>query len=449
MGHELLIKNGRIIDPSQKMDMTGNILVRDGKIAEINASEKDVTGKGIPAIDASGCVVCPGFIDLHCHLREPGFEEKETIATGTRSAAKGGFTTVCCMPNTNPALDNESTVDYVKRKADTEGAIRVLPIGCITRNRKGEELTEMSALADAGVVGFSDDGAPVSSSRTMFLAMQYSMLPGLPVIDHCEDTDLSRDGVMNEGATSTMLGLRGIPAAAEEIMIARDIALAELTGARLHIAHVSTKNSVQLIRKAKEKGINVTAEVTPHHLLLTDKRVMLSVDSNKQFLAFDTNAKVNPPLRSRSDIEELIKGLNDGTIDAIATDHAPHAQIDKLCEFGLAAFGISGFETALACLLELVHNTSIKLDTLISAMTFKPATVIGNKYGVTGTLQKGGPADIAIFNPNKEWKIDSTSFVSMGKNSPFHGQDVKGKVIATLYQGHIAYKDEDINIEAN
>jgi dihydroorotase len=449
MGHELLIKDGRIIDPSQKMDMSGNILVRDGKIAEISSTEINTTGKEISIIDANGCIVCPGFIDLHCHLREPGFEEKETIATGTRAAARGGFTTVCCMPNTNPPLDNESAIDYVKRKADTEGAIRVLPIGCITKNRQGEELTEMNSLAEAGVMGFSDDGGPVTSSRIMFLAMQYSMLSGLPIIDHCEDRELSCDGVMNEGGVSTMLGLRGIPSAAEEIMVARDIALAELTGARLHIAHVSSRNSVQMIRQAKAKGINITAEVTPHHLLLTDERVMTNINSNKQFLEFDTNAKVNPPLRSLSDIHELVKGLNDGTIDAIATDHAPHALVDKMCEFGLAAFGISGLETALACLLGLVHNKSVDLNTLISAMSYKPATIIGNKFGVTGTLQKGSSADITIFNPNKEWKIDSKSFASKGKNTPFDGQMAKGKVIATIHKGKIAYKDEEINVEAS
>jgi dihydroorotase len=447
MGHDILIKNGRILDPSQKLDVYGNILIRDGKIADINTGEIEM--KNATIIDATGCIVCPGFIDLHCHLREPGYEDKETIATGTRAAARGGFTTICCMPNTNPPLDDESAVDYVNRKALTDGVIRVLPIGCITKNRQGEELTEMSSLAKAGVIGFSDDGSPVASSRMMFLAMQHSMLTGLPIMEHCEDLELARNGVMNEGAISTMLGLKGIPSAAEEVMIARNIALAEITGAKLHIAHVSTGNSVHIIRMAKAKGLNITAEVTPHHLLLTEERVMRNPSSNVPFLEYDTCAKVNPPLRNQNDIDELIKGLIDGIIDAIATDHAPHAQVDKMCEFGQASFGISGLETALACLMGLVHNKSIKLDTLISAMTCNPASLINNKFGITGALRKDDIADITVFNPDKEWQINSKTFVSKGKNTPFDGQKVKGKIIATIHQGKIVYKDEDINTEAN
>jgi dihydroorotase len=447
MGHEILIKDGRIFDPSQKMDVYGAILIRDGVIADINTGE--ITAKDVTVIDATGCIVCPGFVDLHCHLREPGYEDKETIATGTRAAAKGGYTTICCMPNTNPPLDDESAIDYVKRKALIDGVIRVLPIGCITKNRQGEELTEMTSLAEAGVIGFSDDGGPVSSSRMMFLAMQHSILTELPIMEHCEDLELARDGVMNEGAVSTMLGLKGTPCAAEEVMIARNIALAEITGAKLHIAHVSTGNSVHMLRMAKAKGLNITAEVTPHHLLLTEDRVMKNTNSNVPFLEYDTCAKVNPPLRNQSDIDELIKGLIDGTIDSIATDHAPHALVDKMCEFGQAAFGISGFETALACLMGLVHNKRIKLNTLISAMTCNPASLINKKFGITGALRKDDIADITIFNPDKEWIIDSKTFVSKGKNTPFDGQKVKGKIIATIHQGKIVYKDEAINIEAN
>jgi dihydroorotase len=446
MRHELLIKNGRIIDPFRKLDTTGDILLRDGKILEIKTSGANERDNSAEVINADGYIVCPGFVDLHCHLREPGYEDKETIATGTRAAARGGYTTICCMPNTNPPLDNESTIDYVKRKAETDGVIRVLPVGCITKNRQGEELTEMSLLADAGVIGFSDDGNPVSRSRIMFLAMQYSNLTGLPIIEHCEDKELCHDGVVNEGKVAVMLGLKGMPAAAEEIMVARDISLSEITGARLHIAHVSTANSVQLIRQAKQKGINVTAEVTPHHLLLTDERVMSSGILDRPGLNFDTNAKVNPPLRGQSDINALIEGLRDGTLDAIATDHAPHALVDKICEFGIAAFGISGFETAFACLLRLVNSKAIDLNTLISAITYKPAVIIGNKFDVTGTLQQGGCADITIFDPDKEWKIDSRSFISLGKNTPFDSETVRGKVMATIYKGNVVYKDEHMDI---
>ncbi len=445
---KLLIRGGHIIDPSQGLDMTGDLLVKDGRVAalgstgtrgDLAANDPDIV------LDASGLTVCPGFIDLHCHLRQPGFEDAETIATGTLAAARGGFTTVCCMPNTEPPLDTRAAVDYVKQVADSEGYVRVLPIGCITKGRKGTELAEMDELASAGVVGFSDDGGPVASSRIMRLAMEYVSRLGLPIIDHCEDKSLSQDGVMNEGWVSARLGLKGIPAAAEETMVARDISLAALTSARLHIAHISTRGSVELVRSAKEKGVAVTAEVTPHHLLLTEERVMgINPDDNLSF--YDVNAKANPPLRTKEDIAALIQGLRDGTIDAIATDHAPHTTVDKLCEFNIAAFGISGLETAFGCLMSLVHRGEMDLMMLISLLTCGPAKVIGTRYSGLGTLRPGCPADISIFDPSKEWVVDSRDFASKGKNTPFEGQLLRGKVLATISQGKIVYRDDALRM---
>jgi dihydroorotase len=432
MNKALVIKGGRIIDPSQKIDEVASLLVAEGKIAW--------RGKGEPpksdyeVLDAKGMVVCPGLIDLHCHLREPGYEEKETIASGTKAAARGGFTTVCCMPNTNPPLDNQAAISFVKSKAAAEGTIRVLPIGCISRDRKGKELAEMGELAAAGAIAFSDDGEPVLSSYIMRQALDYSRAFGLPVIDHCEDTVLTEGGQMNEGVLSAKLGLRGIPNAAEDIMVARDLALAQLTGGRLHIAHVTTEGAVELIRRAKEKGINVTAEATPHHLTLTEERV----------IGYNTNAKVNPPLRTERDIEALIKGLNDNTIDIIATDHAPHTEGDKLVEFALAPFGISGLETALGSLMGLVHSQKISLTTLIAKLTLEPARILGGKQGKLGTLAVGAAADVTIFDPEREWVVDTKDFASKGRNTPLAGEKLKGKVIATVYQGKIVYKDKGI-----
>lgn len=445
----LLITGGRLLDPNQKIDKIGDLLIREGKIGWIGNKGTAPQQTNLSTIDAAGLTVCPGFIDFHCHLREPGFEDKETIATGTRAAAAGGFTTICCMPNTNPPLDNQASIHYVKEATRAKGTVRVLPIGCITKRRKGEELVEMAELAEAGAIGFSDDGDPVLNSRIMCMAMDYSRTLGLPIIDHCEDKELSNGGLMNDGWVSTRLGLKGIPAAVEEIMIARDIALAQLTGAKLHIAHVSTKGSVELIRCAKEKGIAVTAEVTPHHLTLTEERVMNWQPGKSSQLAYDTNAKVNPPLRTRDDIAALIRGLNDATIDIIATDHAPHTLVDKMCEFELAAFGISGFETAFGCLMSLVHNSEVDLATLISKLTFEPANIIGTKYGELGTLKQDCQADITIFDPNREWLVNSQNFVSKGKNTPFDNYQFKGKVMATIAAGEIILKDESIRVEKN
>jgi dihydroorotase len=438
----LLISGGRILDPGQEIDKIADLLIAKGKIAWIGDKGTAPNHPDLKTIDARNLVVCPGFVDLHCHLREPGFEDKETISTGTKAAARGGFTTVCCMPNTNPPLDSQASIDYVKKIAETEGIVQVLAIGCITKARQGKELTEMNELAEAGVIGFSDDGDPVASSRIMSLAMDYSQALGLPIIDHCEDKELSDGGFMNDGWVSARLGLKGMPEAAEEIMVARDIALAQMTGARLHIAHVSTEGSVELIRRAKEKGIKVTAEVTPHHLTLTEERVMGNQLQKNNQLAYDTNAKVNPPLRTKEDIAALIKGLKDGTIDAIATDHAPHTLVDKMCEFGLAAFGISGFETAFACLVSLVHSGQLDLKTLISKLTFEPAGIVGTRYGELGTLKTGCRADVTLFDPNKEWIVDSRDFASKGKNTPFDGYHFKGKVRMTVVAGQAVYKSE-------
>ena len=442
----LFIHGGHIIDPSQGIDQIGDLLIAEGKIVQAGGSVSlspslSVILSKAKNLDATGLVVCPGFIDLHCHLREPGFEDKETIATGTKSAAIGGFATVCCMANTEPPLATPATVDWVKQKASRDSLVAVLPIGCITKGRKGEELTDMAGLAEAGVLAFSDDGDPVASSQLMRRAMEYSRDLGLPVIDHCEDKTLSTNGIINEGQMSAKLGIKGIPAASEEVMVARDLILAKLTRARLHIAHVSTKGSVELIRRAREAGISVTAEVTPHHLTLTEDRIA-GESPNKPF---DTNAKVNPPLRAEEDIEALIKGLKDGVIGAIATDHAPHTLADKTCGLELAAFGISGFETASGCLMSLVHQGKINLTQLISKLTCEPAKVIG-RNGELGTLKTGAPANITILDPAREWIVNSRNFASKGKNTPYDGYKFKGKVMATISRGKLAYTDDSLVI---
>jgi len=371
---------------------------------------------------------------LHCHLRQPGFEEAETIATGTVAAAKGGFTTVCCMPNTNPPLDSRSSIDYVKSVAEAEGIVRVLPIGCVSRGRKGQELTDMGGLASAGVVGYSDDGNPVATSDLMRQVLEYSRKFGLPIIDHCEDTSLTAKAQMNEGAVSGRMGLKGWPSIAEENIVARDLELAELTGGWVHIAHVSTEGSVGLIRRAREKGVKVTAEVTPHHLTLTEEKV----------IGYNNNAKVNPPLRTQRDTQALIQGLRDNVIDAIATDHAPHTEKDKLGEFALAAFGISGLETAFGSLMILVHNGQLGLNLLISKLTSEPARIIGEKHGKLGTIVAGAVADVVLLDLSKEWVVDLKGFASKGRNTPLAGSRMKGKVMATISRGKVVYKEDKI-----
>ena len=427
----LLIQGGRIIDPARGIDRVGNLLIVEGKIAWVGKADELPAQSDYTVLPARGLVVCPGFIDLHCHLREPGFEAKETIATGTRAAARGGFTTVCCMPNTEPPLDSPATIDLVRAKAEKEGAVRVLPIACISKGRQGKELAPMAELAAAGAIGFSDDGAPVLDSEVMRQALEKSRELGLPIIEHCEDTDLTKGAAINEGRISLALGLPGMPARAEETMVARNLKLAEKTGGWLHVAHVSTAGSLELIRQAKAKGVRVTAEVTPHHLTLTEDRVR----------ECGAGAKVNPPLRTRQDVQALIQGLKDSVIDIIATDHAPHTEADKRGDLAQAAFGISGLETALGSLMTLVHDEQISMQTLIAKLTSEPAKILGNKHGSLGTLETGAPADVTIFDPDKEWLVDPKAFVSKGKNTPWAGFVLKGKVMATIFQGELAYKD--------
>ncbi len=445
----LLICGGHIIDTGQGINQIADLVIDEGKIKQL--------GKGIPiqpgqeVIDATGLVVCPGFVDLHCHLREPGFEDKETIATGTRAAAAGGFVAVCCMANTSPPIDNPAMVDWVKQKAAEEGIVHVFPIGCVTKGRGGKEVCDMAGLAETGVVAFSDDGDPVVSSQVMRRALEYSCALGLPIIAHCEDRRLSNDGVVSEGWVSAKLGVKGIPASAEEMMIARDLALAKLSNARIHIAHVSTCGSVKLVRRAKEEGISVTAEVTPHHLTLTEEKIMGRgwgegnnvIASEAKQSQYDTNAKVNPPLRTEDDITCLIDGLKHGVLDAIATDHAPHTLADKDCSLEAAAFGISGFETAFGSLMGLVHKGEIGLVTLISKLTCEPARIV-DKGDELGTLKIGSPANITIFDPDREWIVDSSKFASKGKNTPFDGCKFKGKVMATIVDGEVVYIDDSL-----
>ena len=437
----LLIKGGMIIDPGQGTNRVADLLVEDGVVKGI---DKDISRTASTRIlDAAGTVVSPGFVDLHCHLREPGYEDKETIATGTRAAAAGGFTTVCAMPSTNPAGDSWAAVDFVLRKARDEGVVRVLPIGCVTKGSKGKELAEMAELAQAGVIGFSDDGHPVADSNIMRQALSYSSAQGLPIINHCEVPELFAGGAMNEGWVSNRLGVKGVPTSAEEIMVARDIMLAELTGGRVHLAHVTTAGTVEMVRRAKEQGINVTCEVTPHHLTLSDEAVLGYYNGGSAFAplapeAYDTNAKVNPPLRSRADTDALVAGLAEGVIDFIATDHAPHARVDKLCTFDDAALGISALETALGSVMSLVHDGRVPLPLLVKKLTAAPARFLGRDD--MGTLRPGAPADITVFDPEAEWVVDVGSFKSKGKNSPLDGVTLKGKVMATIVGGEVVFE---------
>jgi len=424
----VVIRGGRVIDPSQGHDAVADLLMADGRIAGLGQ------GLGVPdgaeIVDARGKVVAPGLIDLHVHLREPGREDVETVATGARAAAAGGFTAVCPMPNTDPVTDNQAAVGFIVKQAQAAGAARVYPIAAISLGQKGQQLAEFGELVGAGAVAVSDDGHPVVSSHLMRMALAYARTFDIPVADHCEDPTLKANGVMHEGLVSTRLGLRGIPAAAEEIMVARNLLLAELTGGHIHLCHMSTRGSVELIRRAKEKGVRVTAEVTPHHLTLTDEACE----------GYNTNAKMNPPLREAADVAALRAGVKDGTIDVIATDHAPHHYDAKEREFDDAPFGIIGLETALGLgITELVRGGVLTLAELIDRMSTAPARAF---HLPGGSLKRGGPGDVVIFDPEARWRVDPDRFYSKSRNTPFAGRELAGRVVRTFVAGLTVFRGE-------
>ena len=426
---KLLVKGGQVIDPANNRDDMLDILVEDGKISKIG---RNLKARNAEILDAAGKIVCPGFIDIHAHLREPGFEYKEDLASGTRAAAAGGFTTVCCMPNTNPVIDNMAVARFVRERAKRTGVVNVLPIGSITKQQAGEELSEYADLIAAGWVALSDEGKPGSKADVMRHALEYTRMFGVPVLSHCEDLSLSAQGQMHEGFYSTYYGLKGIPAAAEEVMVARDIILARLTGGRLHICHASTLGTMDLIRQAKAEGLNVTCEVTPHHLTLSDEIVG----------TYDADTKVMPPLRSQEHIEALRAALLDGTIDCIATDHAPHHLESKDCEYNLAAVGISGLETAVAVVMDqLVNRNLLTLNEMVRLFTCGPADVMGL---AKGRLNVGEAADITIIDPHLSKTVDPQQFYSKGKNTPFKNMHLTGWPWATIVRGRLVYCDGSI-----
>lgn len=428
----LVVRGGRLIDPAAGIDGQYNIYVMGGRVASLSPFESDTSkidpdAPGVEVIDASGKVVIPGLVDIHTHLREPGFEYKETIKTGTEAAAAGGFTTILCMANTMPVNDNQSVTRYILKKAEEDGVVKVLPVGAVSCSLKGERMAELAELRDAGCVAVSDDGMPVKNPNLMRRALEYTKALDLPLVTHAEDAGLTGSGVMNEGRVSTELGLRGIPAEAEAIAVARDVSLAELTGGRLHIAHVSTAGAVEQIRRAKKKGINVTAEAAPHHLRFTDEAVR----------GYNTNFKMNPPLRSGRDVDALKEALTDGTIDSVATDHAPHSVIEKDVEFNSAANGVIGLETAFSALYALVEEGALSLSGLVRLMTINPSKAMNLE---SGTLTVGAPGDITIIDLEKEWTVETEKLRSLSKNTPFAGVKMKAKVIATIVDGNIVYR---------
>jgi dihydroorotase len=422
----VLIQGGRVIDPASGRDEVADVLLANGMVEAVGAG---LAASGAALIDARGCWVTPGFIDLHTHLREPGQEYKEDIASGGRAAAAGGFTTIACMANTNPVNDDPSVTDYILDRARQDCPVRVLPVAAATKGLAGEVMTEMVALAKSGACAFSDDGKTIMDSGMQRRVLEYSKLTGKPVMVHAEDRCLVKDGVVNEGPVSTKLGLPGNPAIAETVHVARDIQLAELTGAHLHVAHVSTAGAVALIREAKNRGVHVTAEVSPHHLTLTDEAT----------LGFSTNTKMAPPLRSAKDVAACVAGLADGTLDAIATDHAPHAVHEKDVEFTAAPPGILGFETALPVVLALVRNNSVSATQLVASLTLNPARVLGL---ASGRLEAGAPGDVVVIDPEKRWTYDPAKGYSKSRNSPWAGQEMHGRVTHTLVNGRLVYHAE-------
>jgi dihydroorotase len=433
-GVSILIRGGRVLDFSANLDGVMDLLIDAGKIVSVGGDaaetawqrEGSTLSTPLEVIDAHGLLVVPGLIDIHTHLREPGYEYKESIESGSAAAVAGGFTAIACMANTNPVNDDAAVTEYILDKARAVGLVQVFPIGAISVGLAGERLAEIGELNQAGVVGISDDGKSVMNSQLMRRALEYAGMFGLPVISHCEDTQLAAHGVMHEGRVSTELGLRGIPAQAEDIMVARDIALAELTGGRLHIAHVSTVGAVRLVHDAKARGLRVTAEVTPHHLFLTDEAVR----------GYDPNTKMYPPLRTAADVEALRQALKDGTIDAIATDHAPHDLADKEVEFDQAPVGIIGLETSLPLTLRLVNEGVLTLTDAIAKLTWGPSQVLGL---AKGTLQVGADADVTLIDTQTEYVVDRREFRSKSRNSPFHGWTLKGRAVMTLCAGKVVY----------
>jgi dihydroorotase len=430
-GRSILLTGGRLVDPSQKLDQIGDVLLVDGVIeATGRIGEVRRDGDALETIDCTGLIVSPGFIDVHCHLREPGREEVETIASGARAAAAGGFTAVCAMPNTDPVTDNQAAVGFIISQAKKAGGARVYPIGAISIGEMGETLAEFGEMVGAGAVAVSDDGKPVVSAQLMRTALEYARTFGIPVADHCEEPTLAAGGEMNEGMMSARLGLRGIPAEAEEIMAIRDMLLARRTGGHIHLCHMSTKGSVELIRWGKERGINVTAEVCPHHLSLTEE----SVDG------YNTNAKMNPPLRTAADVAALQEAVRDGTIDVIATDHAPHHYDEKERAFADAPNGIVGLETALAVNLTwLVHRSIVDIPLLIERMACAPARIFKLPGG---TLRRGAIADVTVFDADVPWIVDAKLFRSKGRNTPYGGKELRGRVECTIVDGRVVYRRE-------
>ena len=429
MTHSILIKNGRVVDPGQGIDSELDILIVDGKISELSKRITKAMPRDCEAYDARGMIVTPGLIDMHCHLRDPGNPDEETIASGTAAAAAGGFTSIACMANTIPVADTPAVIEYVLSKTSLEGLANVLPVAAVTKGLKGEEISEMGRLLETGAVAFSDDGNPIMNAEVMRRALEYSKQFKALIISHCEDSNLSSGGVMNEGYISTILGLMGIPKASEELMVERDCALAKEFDAKIHIAHVSAAGSVEIIRRAKDEGVKVTCETAPHYFTLTEGEVE----------GYNTNAKMNPPLRTEEDVKATVKGLKDGTIDVIATDHAPHLIEEKKIEFKDAAFGIVGLETALPLVLtELVDTGVLTLSKAIAKFTCNPADILGRKIG---TLRIGYTGDVTVIDLKKPVIVDVNSFYSKGRNSPYNGWKLKGAAIATIVSGRVVMKD--------